>query len=293
MNTPTLSRREFSRSLLLAGASLTLPRLHAAHHKLPVPALGVQTNLTNAPAVKAAGGSWIGLSVAGWLKPDGPEAEFRATLEAAAASPLPIVACNSFIRRKDLKCNGPNANHDEVMEYAKRAFRRAERAGVGHITFGSGGSRRLPEGYDYEKALDQFTTLLQRMGPAAADHGVIVQVEQLQSRECNFINRIGEMEQVVRDADHSNIRGVADFYHMVAEGDTPADLAQAIDIISHVEIAELKGRRVPGTSGQDFRPYLKVLKESGYTGRLGIEGKFELEELSGGFTALADQWTTA
>lgn len=45
------------------------------------------------------------------------------------------------------------------------------------------------------------------MGPAAGDHGVTVQVEQLQKREVNFINRIGEMEQVVRDANHPNIRG--------------------------------------------------------------------------------------
>jgi sugar phosphate isomerase/epimerase len=253
----------------------------------------VQTDLANAAAVKAAGGSWIGLNVASWLDPDGPEAAFRARLEEAAASPLPIYACNSFIRRKDLKCNGPNANHDEVMEYVKRAFSRAERAGVKFITFGSSGSRRLPEGYDYQHALEQFTTLLQRMGPAAGDHGVTVQVEQLQKREVNFINRIGEMEQVVRDANHPNIRGVADFYHMVAEGDTAADLAKAVDIVSHVEIAELEGRRVPGTGGQDFRPYFKVLKESGYTGRIGIEGKYQLDELAGGFSTIAKQWNSA
>ncbi len=292
MNAPSLSRREFSRSLLIAGSGLAPTPLRAAHHKIPVPSLGVQTSLANASAVKNAGGSWIGLSVAGWLQPDGPESEFRARLEEAAASPLPIYACNSFIRRKDLKCNGPNANHDAVMEYVKRAFSRAERAGVQFITFGSSGSRRLPEGYDYDHALDQFTTLLRRMGPAAADHGVTVQVEQLQKREVNFINRIGEMEQVVRGANHPNIRGVADFYHMVAEGDTPADLAQAMDIVSHVEIAELDGRRVPGTGGQDFRPYLKVLQESGYAGRIGIEARFELEELSGGFSALAKQWNS-
>ena len=97
----------------------------------------------------------------------------------------------------------------------------------------------------------------------------------------------------MRDADHPNIRGVADFYHMAAEGDTPADLAQCVDIISHVEIAELEGRRVPGTSGQDFRPYLRVLKQAGYEGRIGIEGKFALDELAGGFKTLGEQWTTA
>lgn len=258
-----------------------------------MPALGAQTNLANAAAVKAAGGQWIGLSVAGWLQPDGPEDEFKTRLATARQAPLPVVACNSFIRRKDLKCNGPDANHDEVMEYVKRAFDRAERAGVKYITFGSSGSRRLPEGYDYDHALEQFTTLLKRMGPAAADHGVIVQVEQLQQREVNFINRIGEMEQVVRTADHPNIRGVADLYHMVIEGDTPADLAQAADIISHVEIAEQNGRRVPGTTDQDFRPYFKVLKDAGYPGRIGIEGKYELDELKGGFATITQQWIEA
>lgn len=257
------------------------------------PALGAQTNLANAAAVKAAGGQWIGLSVAGWLQPDGPEDEFLARLQEAKRAPLPVVACNSFIRRKDLKCNGPNANYDAVMEYVKRAFDRAERAGVKYITFGSSGSRRLPEGYDYEHAMEQFTTLLQRMGPAAADHNVIVQVEQLQQREVNFINRIGEMEQVVRDANHPNIRGVADLYHMVAEGDTPEDLARAVDLISHVEIAELEGRRVPGTTDQDFRPYFKVLKQAGYRGRIGIEGKYQLDELQGGFDTITRQWMEA
>lgn len=292
MATPPLSRRAFNRTLLLAGVSATLPRAWA-NSAGPVPALGVQTGLDNAAAVKAAGGKWIGLSVAGWLQPDGPENEFLARVEAAKKAPLPVIACNSFIRRPDLKCNGPEANHDAVMEYAKRAFDRASRAKVKFITFGSSGSRRLPEGFDYDHALDQFTTLLRRMGPAAADHGVTVQVEQLQSRECNFITRIGEMEQVVRDAEHPNIRGVADFYHMAAEGDTAEDLEQAMDLISHVEIAELEGRRVPGTSGQDFRPYLRVLKKAHYRGRIGIEGRFELDELAGGFDALTAQWKTA
>ena len=292
MDTPTVSRRAFGRTLLIAGAGSLLP-LARAKSMPAAPALGVQTSLANAAAVKAAGGIWIGLSVAGWLEPDGPEDEFLARVEEARRAPLPVIACNSFIRRKDLKCNGPDANHDAVMEYAKRAFDRAERAGVKYITFGSSGSRRLPEGYDYEHAMEQFTTLLQRMGPAAADHNVIVQVEQLQQREVNFINRIGEMEQVVRGANHPNIRGVADFYHMAAEGDTAEDLAKAVDLISHVEIAELEDRRVPGTTDQDFRPYLHVLKHAGYRGRIGIEGRFELSELEGGFNAITQQWIEA
>lgn len=291
--TASLSRRQFTRLAVTGFASLSLGPSLFAQSRVPVPRLGAQTALQNAAAVKAAGGSFVGLSVAGWLKPDGPEKEFLANIDAASVAPLPVLVCNSFIRAKHLKVTGPNANHDEVLAYTKLAFQRAQRAGVGMITFGSGGSRRIPDDFNREHAFDQFISFLQKLGPMAADHNVTVNVEQLQTRECNFIQRIGEVERVVRGADHPNIGAVADFYHMVAESDTPADLAQMVDLVNHVEIAELEGRRVPGTTGQDFRPYLKVLKKAGYTGAIGIEGKYQLSELSPAFTEITRQWNEA
>ncbi len=289
-----ITRRTFGRTVALAGAAAIAPSWLRAHpHHNSVPPLGCQNSLENAATIHSAGGSWLGLSVAGWLQPDGPEDEWQTRLAAARKSPIPVLACNSFIRRKDLKCNGPDANHDEILDYAHRAFHRAQEAGVKMITFGSSGSRRLPEGFDYERGLDQFITLLKRLGPLAADHDLIVQVEQLQQREVNFINRIGEMEHVVRAADHPNIRGVADLFHMVIEGDTPEDLARAADLVNHVEIAEKEGRRIPGATDQDFRPYFEVLKDAGYHGRIGIEGKYEIGELAGGFATITRQWKEA
>jgi sugar phosphate isomerase/epimerase len=292
-SSPTLSRRHFNRlfTSTLAGVSLA-PSLFAAPRS-PVPRLGCQTDLANAAAVKEAGGSFVGLSVAGWLDPDGPEDAFLVKIDAASSAPIPVIVCNSFIRAGNLKVTGPAANHDVVLAYCARAFSRAQRAGVGMITFGSGGSRRLPEGFEVDRANEQFIAFLQKLAPLAADHDVIVNVEQLQTRECNFLMRLGEVEHVVRAAAHPHIGMVADFYHMAAEGDTAADLAQAIDLVNHVEIAELEGRRVPGSTGQDFRPYLRVLKNANYAGAIGIEGRFELPELSQGFSEIALQWNEA
>lgn len=291
--TSSLSRRQFTRLTATGLASLSLRPSLLAQSRVPVPRLGAQTDLKNAAAVKAAGGSFVGLSVAGWLNPAGPENEFRANIDAASSAPLPVLVCNSFIRAKHLKVTGPTANHDEVLAYCQLAFQRAQRAGVGLITFGSGGSRRIPDDFDPEQAFDQFIRFLQKLGPMAADHDVIVNVEQLQTRECNFIQRIGEVERVVRGADHPHIGAVADFYHMVAERDTPADLAKMVDLVNHVEIAELKDRRVPGTTGQDFRPFFKVLKNAGYSGAIGIEGRYELSELSAAFDEITRQWNEA
>lgn len=299
---PDLNRRDFARSLI--GGTLGLTFLGCSREKPDTedsalrnggffPALGVQTGINNAQAVKDAGGQWIGLSVAGFLEPDGPEQEFEQRLAELQAAPLPVLCCNSFIRRKDLHCTGPEANHDAVMEYVERAFMRAKRAGVSKITFGSGGSRQLPEGFPYEKGVDQFIALLTTMGPVAAKYGIFVGVEQLRSKECNFINRIQEVERVVRGANHPNICAIADFYHMAAEGDTPEQLASCAPLISHVELAELEGRRMPGTSGQDFRPFLKVLKEAQYRGAIGVEGKWEVSELPMGFAEITRQWNEA
>lgn len=289
----TLSRRAFSRSVLLATGALCLSSRLSAASTTPVPRLGVQASLDDADAIKAAGGGFVGLSVADFLDPDGPESKFEEKLERLARSPLPIYTCNSFIRREDLHCTGPEANHDEVVAYCERAFDRAKRAKVTHITFGSSGARALPDGFEYEKGIEQFVALLKRLGPLAKKRGITVSVEPLQSRECNFINRIGEVERVVRAAGHPNIRGVADFYHMAAEGDTPEQLAAAADIIAHLEIAELEGRRVPGTSGQDFRPYFRVLKAAKYRGAMGIEGRWEKEEIAPAFREIAKQWKEA
>jgi sugar phosphate isomerase/epimerase len=204
-----------------------------------------------------------------------------------------VLTGNSFIRRPDLHCTGPEANHDEVMAYCTRAFDRARRAGVKIITFGSSGSRQLPDGFPEREGMDQFVALLKRMGPPAAEHGVTVVVEPLQQRECNFINRIGHVEEAVRRAGHPAIRGAADLYHMIVEGDTPADLAKAADIVSHVEIAETEGRRMPGASGQDFRPFFKVLKDAGFAGTIMVEGRWEPSELPTGFAEMRKQWREA
>lgn len=241
---------------------------------------------------KEAGGDFLLLSVQDMLLPDATEEKFLAALEALDA-PLSVPACNSFIRRQDLLCVGPKANHDEVLEHVAVTFARAQRAGVKMVVFGSSGTRRIPEGWDKARATDQLVAVLKRMAPMAAGHGVSIALEPLNQRECNFINRIGEVRGIVDAVGHAAVVGVADLYHMILEGDQPHDLREALPVVGHVELALPDGRRLPGADDKTFVPWFRVLREVGYKGTIAMEGSWRDEDVAPAFASLRRQWAEA
>jgi sugar phosphate isomerase/epimerase len=285
------TRRRFLSSGALSAAAFFGPRhLYAAEAK-PVlfSAMGVSGSIEMAAELKALGAGFLTVGTSDLLVPDRPEEVFAPLLEKALAAPLPVLACNGFIRPAHLLCVGPKANHDEVLAWAGTAFERLARVKAKFMVFGSSGSRRLPKDWPKEKAEEQFVALLKRMGPLAEKAGVTVTVEQLQASECNFINHITHAAKLIRAAEHPNIRLLADLFHMAQGGDTPDDLMAAMDVVVQVEIAEKGERTYPGMTGYDFRPYFRVLREAGYKGAVSIEGKGEAARLPAAFAEIAKQ----
>jgi sugar phosphate isomerase/epimerase len=298
MKSSNISRRDFLWTTTggFVGASL-VTRISAENTgssgKKLFSAMGIAAPLTKAVELKAAGADFLTESVATFLVPDQSEAEFEKNLARLAASPLPVLACNSFIRQPHLHAVGPDANHDLILVWAETAFQRMKKTGGKFVVFGSAGARKIPDGWSKEKADVQFVALLKAMGPLAGKNGITLVVEQLRAEECNFINRIAEGAALIRAAAHPNVRLLADLYHMACMGDTPADLKAAMDVVVHVEIAEKAGRTLPGVSGDDFRPYFKVLRESGYTGAISIEGLWTTEQVAPAFKEIATQASEA
>lgn len=286
-----ISRRKLLQtgSLALAGTTF-MPRLMAqTSEKKLFSAMGIAAPLDKAVMLKAAGAEFLTESVGNFLVPDKDEAEFEKNLAKLAASPLPVLACNGFIRPANLHCVGPDANHDLILTWAETAFRRMKKANGKFIVFGSAGARKIPDGWPKEKADEQFVALLKKLGPLAEAQNIIVTVEQLRAEECNYINHLGEGAALIRATGHPNIRMLADLYHMASGGDTPADLKAAMDVVVHIEIAEKEGRTVPGVSGDDFRPYFRVLRETGYKGAVSIEGKWTDANIGPAFAEMAKQ----
>lgn len=293
MQSPHSTRRGFLHTTALASAAISLTQRTKAEETTPkqklFSAMGIAASLDRAAKLKADGAEFLTENTGRLLTPDQPDEVFEKNLAKIKASPLPILACNGFIRPAHLRCVGAEANHDLVLEWSDVAFRRLKQAGGTFIVFGSSKARNLRNGWPKEKANVQFVALLKRMGPLAEKHGITVVVEQLREKECNFINRIGEGAALIRQTGHPNVRLLADLYHMECGGDTPEDLKAAMDVVAHIEIAEKAERSFPGVKGDDFRPYFRVLREAGYQGAINIEGKGSDDQVSNAFKEIAKQ----
>jgi len=272
----TLSRRTFlTRSGEILAVSALFPpglcgvKIATWQNSFALP-IGVCTAVANAPLLREAGCAYLEAGVRRLLVPDRPREEFAVLRDEALACGLPVRACNSFLP-SSLKSTGPAAVPEQILPFAATAFERAAEVGVETIVFGSGGSRAIPEGFDRTVAREQFIELLTRMGPLAATHGVTVALEPLQSSECNFINTVREGAAIVRAVDHPQIRLLADFFHMMREGEGPDALVETADLLAHLHIAEKARRTPPGTAGDDFVPWFAALAEVGYSGLLSIE----------------------
>lgn len=288
----SFNRRDFlRRSGLAASGMLVASQAAAGKTKSPrklFSAMGIAAPLERAADLKAGGAEFLTVGTSDMFTPDQPDSVFDAKLALIKASPLPVLACNGFLR-PGLVCVGATANHDLVIDWAAVVFRRLKQAGGKFVVFGSGRSRMLPDGWPKDKADAQFIDLLKRMGPLAEQHGVTVVVEQLRAAECNYITRIGEAAALIRTANHPHVRVLADLYHMAQMGDTPADLKAAMDVVAHIEIAEKQERTYPGVAGDDFRPYFRILREADYSGAISVEGKGEADQVAAAFKEIARQ----
>ncbi|MES2201732.1 MAG: sugar phosphate isomerase/epimerase family protein [candidate division FCPU426 bacterium] len=182
----------------------------------------------------------------------------------------PLFAANCFLPGA-LKCVGPQVDRDRILRYATSAFKRAEDCGIRIIVFGSGGSRSLPEGFERGRAMEQFVSLLKELGPLAEARQLILAVEPIHAPECNFINTLAEGAEAVGTCGHRAVGLLCDFFHMARMGEGPEEVRKYASLLAHAHIAEKEKRTAPGVKGDDFRGYLKALKDSGYQGALSYE----------------------
>ena len=255
-----------------------------------LPNLGFVASIDNDSLLYTSGFKIIGETVGKMISPRLSEDEFADNLEKIKGAKIKLYLCNVLFP-PGIKIVGPEVEEERVLSYLDSVFLRAHQAEVPLVVLGSGGARRVPENYDYDKAKVDFIELCKKMAEVAAKHQIVIAIESLNSTETNFINTLKEAAEIVKEVNHANFKLNADIYHMMKESEPPQHIVDAGDMIVHVEIAEKDKRTVPGVMGDDFRPYFKALQSIGYYGPVFIEARIgdALTEIPRAFTYLETQ----
>lgn len=253
--------------------------------------LGIIAPLAHDSLLFAAGFRFTGTTVGSLLGPEITDQVFLEKVESIKQMKCKLYLCNVLFPGS-IKIAGPNVDENKALDYLESVLARAQVAGIKNITLGSGGARRIPDGYDKKLAMTKFIPLCKKMAALAKRYDVTIILENLNSAETNFINTLADAAHIVRKVDHKNFRLNADIYHMLKEGEPADEIVRAGRWIVYCELAEKEGRSLPGVHGEDFRSYLAALKKISYKGVIMLEANFvnAAEEFPKAFTYLTGQW---
>jgi sugar phosphate isomerase/epimerase len=261
-------------ALLLAAACLFPPPAIAKPAARPL-AIGCFTRVkgpeTELAQIKAAGFDFaeIGLRDAVAL----PDDEFDKLVARARALSLPLLAAINFLP-PELKVVGPEADPAKQQEYLTRAFARGERLGLKTVVFGSGRSRRAPDGLAPAAAFKQLVDFGRRAAKEAARHKITVAIEPLGPDETNTITSVEQGIELVKAVGHPNFRLVVDYYHFTLAKEDPAAILKTGKYLHHVRIANPAGRAFPlAATESDYATFFRNLARIGYRGGVGIEAR--------------------
>ena len=178
---------------------------------------GVCAGRDKARILADAGYDYIELSVAADLM-GVSEDDWAGRRDEILALPLPVRSFNSFIRER--KIVGADVNLPRLRQYVETAMARARDVGGEVIVFGSGGARRVPDGFESAMAERQIRDFLRVCADVSEKMGVVVAIEPLNRQECNVITSIADAATLALPLDHAGVRLLADTYHMEKDGET-------------------------------------------------------------------------
>jgi D-psicose/D-tagatose/L-ribulose 3-epimerase len=258
------------RSLVVAGCALALLSTSPAAQQAGKVLVGYCVGLKGLETAKAAGFDYVELGVSEIAALS--DADFDAALERVKQVGIPTPNANLFLPGS-IRLTGPQATDpEEQMAYVRKAFARLNRLGVKILCFGSGGARRVPDGFPKEEAFQQLVAFGKRIAPEARANGITVVIEPLRRQETNIINTTAEGFELVKAVGDPNFELLIDFYHLASEKEDPAIILQVREHLRHLHMANPQGRVFPLEWDEfDYAPFFANLRKIGYAGRISVE----------------------
>lgn len=231
---------------------------------------GICTGIEGIREAADAGYNYVEMG-AGTLVPAEDESAFAVVMQKIREAPLPVEAFNVFLPAA-YKVTGPTVDLKAMGVYMDKVLLRASEAGASIMVFGSGGARRMPEGFnDVNRAWEQLADAARLAGEIAAKYGIVIAMEPLFKTGCNFFNRVDQGAAFVDRVAHPNLKLLADLFHVTAENEPLNNIAAAGERLAHIHVPP---PAIPETGegiAYDFQGYFEALKQASYNGHVSVE----------------------
>ena len=130
---------------------------------------------------------------------------------------------------------------------------------------------RWGDGVTKDAALGWLTDHVIELGEYAEQFDVPLLYEPLNRYETNLVNTLEEGAALATSEGSSNVRLLADLFHMnIEEADLPAAVRAGAGVIGHVHFVD-SNRRPAGMGHTEFGPIISALRDIGYGGYLSAE----------------------
>lgn len=198
------------------------------------------------------------------------ESEFAELAAKNDEATVKIEAASSMLPAS-LPVVGPAADLGAVEAYLDLAFSRLSRLGVEPVVFGSGGARKIPEGFDRAEAQHQLITAGRMMARKAEQYGLVVTLEPLFAKGTNTINSQREGIALVEDVDRPHFMLLADLFHMAYANECREAVRACGSMLRHAHIPNPAGPFLNQFEGIEWEDFFAGLADIGYKGRLSLE----------------------
>jgi D-psicose/D-tagatose/L-ribulose 3-epimerase len=258
------TRRELARL-----AAVALPGVRGVFDQRRTVQCGYCTGLKGVPAAKAAGFDYVELATTEVAALS--DVDFAAAARALGEVGLTTPVTNLFLPAT-LKVTGPQIDKDAQTTYVGQAFDRLARLGVSLVVFGSGGARRVPDGFARDEAFAQLVDFSRRAARLARTRNITIAVEPLRRQETNIINSAAEGLELVEAVGDGAFQLMVDFYHLASEHESPDIVVRAREHLRHIHMANPNGRVFPLAWDEfDYEPFFANLRRIGYDRRISVE----------------------
>jgi len=207
------------------------------------------------------------------LFPPGPDAvnsaELRALLDDHGLSLAAVGTGAGWVKHKLSLTSADESTRDKALDFVKRMIDFAGPFGAPVII---GSMQGRAEGVVTKHvAVRYLGHALLKLDEHAADYDTPVLYEPINRYETNLINTLGEAASLIAGSGLTNVKLLADLFHMnMEEADVAGALRAAGPHVGHVHFAD-SNRRAAGMGHTDFPRVVQALRDGGYAGYLSAE----------------------